>query len=128
MDPISDILIRIKNAYLAQLKTVSCSHSRPKESLIKLLVANGYLRDYEVVGEKAGKVININLKYEKKVPAMADLKIISKPSLRIYTHMKKIKAVFGGRGINVLSTSKGLMTGQEARKANLGGELICQVW
>ena len=128
MDPICDLLIRIKNAYMANLKTATVSYSRPKENLVKILQKNGYIRDSKVTGEKATKMIEIDLKYTKKVPALVDLKIISKPGLRVYVKAKDIKHVFGGSGINILTTSKGLMTGKEARIANLGGEHICQVW
>lgn len=128
MDPIADILIRIKNAYLSRIKSLDVPYSRLKENMVKVLCANGYLDKYEVTGEKANKIIKVFMKYEKKIPAMTDLKIISKPSLRTYSKSRKIKAVFGGSGINILSTSKGLMTGQEARKNKVGGEIICQVW
>jgi len=128
MDQTCDLLIRIKNAYMANLKTATVSYSRPKENLIRVLQKNGYIRNYQVTGEKAAKSIEIDLRYAKKVPALIGVKIISKPGLRVYVKAKEIKNVFGGSGINILSTPKGIMTGKEARIINLGGELICQVW
>lgn len=113
---------------MANLKTTTVSYSRPKENLVKTLKTNGYLKDFQVTGEKAAKSIEIDLLYTKKVPALTGVKIISKPGLRVYVKAKGIKRVFGGSGINILSTTKGLLTGKEARIANLGGELICQVW
>lgn len=113
---------------MANLKTATVSYSRPKENLIRVLQKNGYIRNYQVTGEKAAKSIEIDLRYAKKVPVLIGVKIISKPGLRVYVKAKEIKNVFGGSGINILSTPKGIMTGKEARIINLGGELICQVW
>jgi len=130
-DSISDLLIRIKNGYLARQKRVTIPYSRIKEELSKLLVRNGYLEKYEVekLGErKARKEILVYLRYEEKSPALNDVKRISKPSLRIYTRKNKIPRVLGGLGIAIISTPQGLLTDGEARKAGLGGEVICKIW
>ena len=128
MNNVIDILIRIKNAYLARHKNLEVPHSKLKENLVKILTENGYLKEYRVVGEKSAKSLQLTLKYEKKEPIITDIKIISRPGLKIYTKSNKIGKVFGGNGISIISTPKGLMTGKEAGKNNLGGELICQVW
>lgn len=126
---IADMLTRIKNAYLARLKTVKVSYSKTSQSLGKLLVRSGYLTKVEKVsGGKQLAFLEIGLRFVGKKPAVNGIKIVSKPSLRVYVPSKKIRKVLGGRGILIVSTPKGLMTGEEARKKNLGGEIICEVW
>ena len=128
-DPISDTLSRIRNGYLAGKKTVSCPHSRVKEKLVKVLVKEGFLGKVEVQGKKpAEKKINLFLKYDQGRPVVTGIKRISKPGLRVYARAGKIPPIRLGYGVTVISTSSGIMTGKEANKKNLGGEIICQVW
>jgi len=126
-DPISDMLTRIRNAGAAQLPVVKCPHSRIKESAAKLLKTEGYVADVSVAGE-AKKEITIKLKFNGKKSVIEGLKRISKPGLRRYVGYTEIPLVRGGLGVAVLSTSEGLMTDAQARKKNLGGELLFYVW
>lgn len=129
-DPIGDMLIRIKNAYLVRQKSLDMPYSSFKESLAKLLVKEGYLEKVSVLGrEPAQKKLQIDLKYHGKKGALSGLKKISKPGLRIYVGVEEIPARRRGKfGLVVLSTPQGLMGGKEAKKKNLGGELLCEVW
>lgn len=127
-DPIADTLIQIKNGYLANKEKVSVSYSKIKHELIKLLVDYGFVKSFDLTNDSYKKKIVIKLKYENKKAVMTDVIRVSKPGLRIYVNKNNIPKVFGGLGITILSTSKGLMIGQEARKKKLGGELICKIW
>jgi small subunit ribosomal protein S8 len=126
-DPISDMLTRIRNANRALLPTVEMPHSRMKESLAGILRKEGYITDFAVEG-KPRKVIKLKLKYLGKRSVIEGLRRISTPGLRRYVGATDIPRVLGGLGVSVLSTSEGVMTGTQARKKNLGGELICYVW
>lgn len=130
-DPIADMLIRIKNAYLVQKEGVRVPYSKIKEKIGQILVKGGYLKELKV-NEKpaplAKKSLELFLKYEGKTPAIVDVKRISKPGLRIYAASRVVPRVKLGFGITIVSTSKGLMTDKQAKKKNLGGEIICQVW
>ena len=126
-DPIGDMLTRIRNGYLARKKMVKVPYSRIKEQMAEILVKEGYLAKLKVRSEKF-KILELGLKYEGKKPALTSIERVSKPGLRIYSPAKKIKQVCSGLGLSILSTSAGLMTNKEARKKNLGGEIICQVW
>ena len=129
MDPISDMLIAIKNAQAVEHPTVDISFSNLKYEIAKILAKEGLIEKAEKKGKKLKKLIEITLKYdEKKKGAISDLKRISKSGQRIYLPHKKIKKVKGGYGIAIISTSKGLMTDKEARKQKLGGEIICEIW
>ena len=127
-DPIADLISRIKNGYQARKKIVSISHSKIKENICRILAKYGFLKALKINKEKEGLVIELELKYNRKIPAVTAIKIISKPGLRIYRKTGKIPRVKMGRGITIVSTSSGLMTGKEAQKKNLGGEVICQVY
>ena len=127
VDPISDMLTRIRNAGRALLPTVQIPHSRMKESIAAILKTEGYVADVNVEG-KPTKSIKIKLKYEGKKTVIEGLKRISTPGLRRYVGATEIPRVRGGLGVAVVSTSEGIMTGTQARKKNLGGELICYVW
>lgn len=127
VDPISDMLTRIRNAGRALLPTVQIPHSRMKESIAGILKGEGYVADVSVEG-KVPKTIKIKLKYEGKKTVIEGLKRISTPGLRRYVGATEIPRVRGGLGVAVVSTSEGLMTGTQARKKNLGGELVCYVW
>lgn len=126
-DPISDMLTRIRNAGRALLPTVEMPHSRIKEDLAKILQQEGYVAEVAVEG-KPFKKIRIRLKYQGKKNVIEGLRRISKPGLRHYVGAAKIPRVLGGMGVAVVSTPEGVMTGNDARKKNLGGELLCYVW
>lgn len=128
IDPIADMLTRIRNASRALLPTVAIPHSKMKESIAKILKAEGYVAEVVVEGATTKKAIKLRLKYEGKKGVIEGLKRISSPGLRNYVGADEIPRVRGGLGVAVVSTSEGLMTGQEARKKNIGGELLCYVW
>jgi small subunit ribosomal protein S8 len=127
IDPIADMLTRIRNASRALLPTVAIPHSRMKESLAHILKSEGYVAEVAVEG-KLPKTIKLRLKYEGKKGVIEGIKRISSPGLRNYVGATEIPRVRGGLGVAVVSTSEGVMTGQEARKKNIGGELLCYVW
>ncbi len=132
--PLGDMLIRIKNAYLSRRLEADFSYSQIKEIVLKLLKREKFIDSYKVESQGAQQRIRVILSYEyekgknRHRAVMRGLKLISKPGRRIYVSAKKIPSVFSGLGINILSTSKGIMTGTEARAQKVGGELICQVW
>jgi small subunit ribosomal protein S8 len=125
--PISDMLARIRNANRALLPVVDVPHSKMKESLAGILKREGYITDFAVEG-KLPKIIKLRLKYQGKKSTIDGLRRISSPGLRRYVGATEIPRVRGGLGVAVLSTSEGVMTGSQARKKNLGGELLCYVW
>ncbi len=126
-DPISDMLTRIRNANRALLPTVELPHSKMKESIAGILKKEGYITDFAVEG-KLPKSIKVKLKYQGKKSVIEGLRRVSSPGLRRYVGATDIPRVRGGLGVAVVSTSEGLMTGNQARKKNIGGELICYVW
>ena len=121
------MLTRIRNAGAAQLPVVKLPHSRIKESVAKLLKSEGYVSDVSVDGD-VKKTIKSNLKFNGKKSVIEGLKRISKPGLRRYVGATEIPRVRGGLGIAIVSTSEGILTDTQARKKNLGGELLCYVW
>lgn len=128
-DPIADMLTRIRNASQVSHETVSMPSSKLKVELAKLLKSEGFITDYEVKEEGKFKVLVITLKYdEKHKPVITKLERVSKPGLRSYCKAKNLPQVFGGMGIAIVSTSKGLLTDRKARKENLGGEILCYIW
>jgi|SRR5581483_3831247 len=128
-DPIADILTRIRNATTARKSTVDVPWSRQKEALAKVLVAEGYLGGTSIIEAKPRNVLRIELRYDpQRRPVILGLKRISRPSLRVYVGAKEIPAVRGGLGVSVLSTPKGLLLDRDARRENVGGELLCTVW
>jgi len=126
-DPISDMLARIRNAKGALLPSVDVPHSKMKESLAGILKREGYITDFSVEGQ-GRRNIRLRLKYQGKRSVIEGLRRVSSPGLRRYVGAKEIPRVRGGLGVAVLSTSEGVMTGNQARKKNLGGELVCYVW
>jgi small subunit ribosomal protein S8 len=126
-DPISDLLTRIRNANRALLPAVEVPHSRIKESIVGILKREGYIADFAVEG-KLPRTIKLKLKYQGKKSIIEGLRRISTPGLRRYVGATEIPRVRGGLGVAVLSTSEGLLTDVQARRKNLGGELICYVW
>jgi len=126
-DPISDMLTRIRNANLALVPEVEVSHSRIKESIASILKKEGYIADCHVEG-KTAKKIKLKLKFQGRKGIIAGLKRVSRPGLRRYVGATEIPRVLGGMGTSIVSTSRGVMTGVQARKQSLGGELICYIW
>jgi small subunit ribosomal protein S8 len=127
-DPIADMLTRIRNALMAHHDSVPMPASRIKLSIARILKDEGFITDYTVLRGKPQRMIKISLKYINGRPAIAGLERVSKPGLRLYVGRKEIPRVYGGLGVAILSTSKGLMTGQEAWRRNFGGEMLCYVW
>lgn len=127
-DPISDMINRILNAQAVLHPTVSVPFSNFKYEIAKILEKEKFIDKTEEKGKKVKRVIEINLKYEDKTPAISGLKKVSRPGQRIYAETKEIKKVKGGYGMSIISTPKGLMTNKEARKKRLGGEIILEVW
>jgi len=125
-DPISDLLARIRNANRALLPTVEAPHSKIKESIVGILKKEGYIVDFAVEG-KVPKTIKVKLKYQGK-SIIEGLRRVSTPGLRRYVGATEIPRVRGGLGVAVLSTSEGVLTDVQARRKNLGGELLCYVW
>ncbi len=126
-DPISDLLTRLRNANLALVPEVEVAHSRMNESIANILKKEGYIADCSVEG-KAAKKLKLKLKYQGRKGVIVGLKRVSKPGLRRYVRATEIPRVLGGMGTAIVSTPRGVMTGVDARKQKLGGELICYVW
>lgn len=127
MDPIADMLTRIRNAQRALLPVVEVPHSRLKESIAYILKKEGYVMEVAVEG-KLPKKLKMRLKYQGKKSVIEGLRRISRPGLRHYVGSTEIPRVRGGLGVAVLSTPEGVMTGDDARKKKVGGELLCYVW
>ncbi len=130
MDSIADFLIRIKNGYRAKKEQVSSPWSKMRETIARILAKHGYLAGVKVKKiDSAKKELVVKLKYDDQgQPALTEVKRISKPGRRIYAPADKIPYALGGAGITLVSTSQGIMIDREARKRNLGGEIIGQVW
>ena len=130
-DPIADMLTRIRNANAAMFDQVSMPNSKLKENLAQVLVKEGFIRGYSVEPSEGrpGTTLRIELKYTPdRQKSIMGIKRVSKPGLRIYTKADSMPKVLGGVGVAVVSTSRGLMTDREARRARLGGEVLCYVW
>ena len=127
IDPIADMLTRIRNANRALLPDVEIPHSKIKESIANILKREGYIQDFGVEG-KIIKKMKLRLKYQGKKSVIEGLRRISSPGLRRYVGSTDIPRVRGGMGVAVVSTSEGVMTGVQARKKNIGGEVLCYVW
>ena len=128
-DPIADMLTRIRNAVMARHDAVLIPSSRMKSYIAKILKQEGFIIDYEVLSDRSRRQIKMILRYvDKNQPMISGLKRVSKPGLRIYVQSKEIPRIYGGLGIAIISTSKGLMTGQKAWRQKIGGELLCYVW
>ncbi len=128
IDPITDMLNRIRNAQAVLKSEVSIPFSKLKYEITKILMKEGFIDNIKKVKKKTNKIIEITLKYNKNISAISGLKRISKSSQRVYIRVSEIKLVREGRGIAVISTSKGLMTNKKARKLKLGGEVLCEIW
>jgi len=127
-DPIADMLTRIRNAIMADHDCVLVPSSKIKLSIIKILEEEGFIDHYEVLKGKPQTMMKVHLKYTDGQPAILGLERASKPGLRVYAERREIPRVYGGLGIAILSTSKGIMTGRKAWQQHLGGEILCYVW
>ncbi|MBM4462231.1 MAG: 30S ribosomal protein S8 [Chloroflexi bacterium] len=128
-DPIADMLTRIRNANMARQEFALMPWSKMKLAVAKILKEEGFIANYEVLRARPGRVMKVYLKYyDKDQPAILGLKRVSKPGLRVYVERSDIPRLYGGLGISILSTSKGVMTGHKAWAQRLGGELLCYVW
>jgi small subunit ribosomal protein S8 len=128
-DPIADFLTRVRNGALAKHPRVEMPSSKMKIELSRILKEEGYLANFKVVEEKGKKTLRVFLRYTpERQSVITDLKRISRPGSRRYIGKSGIRPVVGGMGISILSTPRGLMTGQSARKEGVGGELLCEVW
>ena len=129
-DPIADYLTRIRNAHAAGHKVVEIPASNLKKEITKILMDKGYILNYKFVDDSVQGVIKIALKYHPKTkkPAISKIQRVSKPGLRKYANSSDLPRVLNGLGISVISTSKGVMTEKEARKENVGGEVLCYVY
>lgn len=126
-DPISDFLTRIRNASAAKLSSVVIPYSKTKEAIAQVLKKEGYVASYSIEGDKV-KQLNLVLKYSNGQGVITGLKQISTPGLRRYVSVSKIPKVLGGMGVSILTTPKGVLSGADAKKFNIGGEVICHVW
>lgn len=127
-DPVADFLTRVRNAIRAKHKRVDIPASNVKRELAKLMLANKYITGYTELKESAQGTLRIQLKYSDGESVIAGLKRISTPGLRKYVDSESIPRVLGGLGVAVVSTSQGLMTDKQARAANVGGEVLCEIW
>ncbi|MCB1038444.1 MAG: 30S ribosomal protein S8 [Acidimicrobiales bacterium] len=130
-DPIADMLTRVRNANTAMHDEVSMPSSKKKEALAALLKKEGYIEDFAVAqnGDRPGSTLTVTLKYSpERARTISGLRRVSKPGLRVYKPAQEVPRVLGGLGVAVVSTSQGLMTDREARKRNVGGEVLCFVW
>lgn len=127
-DPISDMFARIRNATSVNISEVSLPHSKIKEDVAKILVASGYLKDAKVIKSNGRKQLSLAISGPNQPSQMSAISRVSRPGRRMYVAAKEIPTVKRGRGIVIISTSKGLMTGAEAAVKKIGGELICEVY
>ena len=127
-DPIADMLTRIRNANAMRYKEVEIPSSKVKAEIARILKEEGFINDYKVKKNNIQDVIVLNLKYNNKERVITGLKRISKPGLRVYAKSNEIPRVLNGLGIAIISTSQGIMTGKDAKAANLGGEVLAYIW
>ena len=128
-DPIADMITRIRNAQLRTLNTVSIPNSKVRARILDVLKAEGYISDYKFLSdEKNSKFLLVNLKYNNGIPVIKEITRVSKPGRRIYTKAESIPKIKNGLGIAIVSTSKGIMTDNDARSKKIGGEIICRVF
>ncbi len=128
-DPVADFLTRIRNAHGARHQKLDVPVSKLKTEIARILKDEGYIANYKPVEENNQALLRVYLKYGvDNVPAIRDLKRISKPGCRVYVGKEEIRRVQGGLGISIMTTPKGVMTGRQARRENVGGEILCEVW
>jgi len=128
-DPIADMLTRMRNAIMVRHDSVSIPSSKMKLAIANILKEEGFIKDYELLKDKTHKNIKVQLRYTgKNQPMVIGLERISKPGLRVYVEKNEIPRVYGGMGIAIVSTPKGIMTGKQAWRQGIGGELLCYIW
>jgi small subunit ribosomal protein S8 len=128
-DPIADLLTRIRNGAHAKLQSVEIPHSKIKIEILKILQAEGYIKEFEVTTESKFPSIRIHLRYDnKRKPVISHIRRVSKPGLRVYKMADELRPVRSGLATQIVSTSSGLMTDREARRKKIGGEVLCEVW
>ena len=128
-DPIADMLTRIRNGCMAGFEVVDIPSSKMKQEISRILKEEGYIKESKIINDQVQGIIRLYLKYDDtNRPVITNLKRISKPGRRVYVKKDSIPRVLGGLGIAILSTSKGIMTDKNIRKAQLGGEVLCHVW
>lgn len=128
-DPIADLLTRIRNGAHAHLPTVEIPHSKIKIEIVKILQAEGYLKSFEVTTESKFPTIRVELRYDgKRKPILSHIQRVSKPGLRVYKPSGELKPRRSGLATQIVSTSAGVMTDREARRRQIGGEVLCEVW
>ena len=128
-DPIADMLTRIRNANVVKHETVDVPASNMKKEIARILLEEGFVRGYDVIEDGKQGIIRIQLKYgQSGERVIQGIKRISKPGMRVYTNAYEVPKVLNGLGISIISTSKGILTDKQARKENVGGEVICYVW
>lgn len=129
MDPIADMLTRIRNALMRGKPEVKFPYSKIKLEIARILLEEGYINNFQVLGEGAKKEISILLKYTLEgKPVISEIKRVSRPSRRVYVGYQEIPKVAGGLGINIISTPKGILSDREARKEKVGGEILAAIW
>ena len=131
-DPVADMLSRVRNATQREHKAVSVPYSTIKEAVAEVLKSEGFIEEYQIVPDKPQSVLRIKLKYvgdrRHRRPVITGLKRVSKPGRRVYVGKDEIPWVRSGMGIAIMTTSRGVMTGQKARRLGVGGEVLCEVW
>lgn len=127
-DPIADMLSRLRNAIAVNKNEVSLPHSKVKESVVRLLQENNFVNNVQVVDAPVGKTLRVTINQTNQNSRITEIQRLSKPGRRLYSSVDEIPTVKRGRGLVIISTSKGMMTGKQAKSARLGGELICKVY
>jgi small subunit ribosomal protein S8 len=128
-DPIADLLTRIRNALKASHESVDVPNSKVKANIAKILKAEGYIRNFKIIPDSRQGVLRVFLKYdEQKVPVIIGIERVSKPSRRIYAGFDEIPGVLNQYGVNILTTSRGIMSDRDARRMRVGGEILCRIW
>ena len=127
-DPVADMLTRLRNSISARHQKVDVPASKLKAEIARILKEEGYISNFKATEEEGHKVLRIYLKYSNNEAAISNVERVSRPGCRVYVRRSEIPRVLGGLGINILTTPRGVMTGRQARKQGLGGEVLCQIW
>tara|TARA_B100000029_G_scaffold104182_1_gene94685 strand:- start:2322 stop:2717 length:396 start_codon:yes stop_codon:yes gene_type:complete len=127
-DPIGDMISRIRNAQMRLLNNVRMPNSKFRAKILDVLKQEGYINDYKILSEKNKGSLSINLKYNNGLPVIREIKRVSKPGRRVYARATSIPKIQNGLGLAIVSTSKGVMTDNDARNQNIGGEIICRIF
>jgi len=128
-DPIADMLTRIRNALKASHESVDIPNSRMKANIAKILKSEGYIRNFKIIPDSRQGVLRVFLKYdEQKLPVISGIERVSKPSQRVYAGFDEIPGVLNQYGVNILTTSRGVMSDRDARRMRVGGEILCRIW